>query len=540
MFHHKKSPKYIAIIDLGSNSFNLIIARNFGLSRPVIKRFNITVQLARYLTADNILLPEGIERCCNALAAIQEFISHFGNDIEVRANATYTIRSTKNQEELLTAINKVFPHKIKILTGIEEANTIFKGIALSNPITQPFIAVDIGGGSTEMILSNNLEPEYLTSNNLGCVSFSQKFFSDGKFNAELFNQAYKAACQIFTKELDNPIVHKYLNIAHAVGSSGTIKNTILTVKSNFKDAAKRINHLLAHPEPENPLYDAKLLSSLQQQIKEFADKFGNPEHLTAQNLEYLVQMVLQHNSCAQLCYTGFDPSGREVLAGGLSILRALFNVFKFQKLTYSHSALREGVLFGDQESDIFKHIRLFTVHNLRRKYQIEHKLFNSFYQQALSLVQQDKLLFETYNKQDIANYCTFMLVGSAISDDDFFAHSGYIVKNSNLYGFSDAEIAKIHQFIDCLNNDCAQADQATQQLAVLLRITYNFTFSNLPKLIKQGKVKLAFTYQDNHIETINLYLLDEQVQNAPYIITNVKRLNKMLEKQSIQINVLNG
>ncbi|RIY31692.1 hypothetical protein CJP74_06750 [Psittacicella melopsittaci] len=539
MSTHKKSEtkKYIAVIDMGSNSFNLIIARRFGLSRPVIKRFNITVQLARYLNEENILLPEGIARCCKALKSMQEFISHFKDDIEVRANATYTIRSTVNKDQLLAEIAKVFPHKVNILTGEEEARTIFKGIALSNPITDDFIAVDIGGGSTEIILSRNLEPQYLTSKNLGCVSFTQKYFKDGAISKDLFDQAYEAACKIFNTELDNPTVRNYLGCKTAVGSSGTIKNTLLRVKTGLKEVEKRVTALLEKPETEKSIYNRELLVKLAEKVKVFSAKYNGQNYLNAQSLDDLLELILAHQNASQLVYHGFDASGRLVLVGGLAILKALFTVFRFEKLTYSESALREGVLYLDQDSNIFKQIRVLTVHNLRRKFQLENKQFNDFHRQALSIIKQDKYLQQNMSYQDVTNYCVFMLVGISINDDNFTQHSNYILKNTPLYGFNGEQIANIHKFADALVATSHDFAEPMHRLALLMELAYQFTFSSFYKLIKQNLLRVGFNYTDGIIDKLIINVADSVKNDNPYLEENFARLTKVLDKYNLAIEI---
>ncbi|RIY32271.1 Ppx/GppA phosphatase family protein [Psittacicella gerlachiana] len=537
--HHKSAAKYIAVIDLGSNSFNLIIARRFGLSRPIIKRFNITVQLARYLTQDNILLPEGITRCCNALKSIQEFISHFGNDIEVRANATYTIRSTVNKSELLNEIAKVFPHKINILSGIEEARTIFQGIALSNPIADPFIAVDIGGGSTEIILSHDLKPQFLTSKNLGCVSFTQKFFANGIISKEQFTQAYDSACEIFAQELDNDIVPNYIGCEIAVGSSGTIKNTLLRVKNGLKDVEKRLTNLLDTPHTNHDLYNAELINELLEQVKAFRIKYTGQDFLTEESLDDLLALILKHTSASQLVYHGFDASGRLVLVGGLAILKALFTTFKFKKLSYSDSALREGVLYADKGGDLFKQIRILTINNLRRKFQLENKQFNSFHRQAVALIQKDKFLQQNFSYQDIFNYCVFMLVGTSISDEDFVNHSKYILDHTTLYGFAQQEKEQIFKFTQALVSNSCNFNDHISRLALLMELAYQFTFSTFNNLLKEGLINIDFSHTDGTIDKLIVNIKSDTNQNNPYIANNFTRISKILDKYNLNIEINN-
>lgn len=532
------APKHIAVIDMGSNSFNLIIARKFGLSRPVIKRFNITVQLARYLTADNILLPEGIQRCCNALKSIQEFISYFGDNIEVRANATYTIRSTVNKEELLSAIAKVFPYKINILSGEQEAKNIFHGIALSNPITEKFLACDIGGGSTEIICSDNLEPKFLTSKNLGCVSFSQKYVQNGIISREIFTNAFNDACAIFEQEAIKQEVKPFLGLQQAVGSSGTIKNALLAIKHSFKDVEKQVTQLLTTPELDNPLYDKTLLEKIKDKLAIYRSKYPEPiNYLTLDRLEYLIEMVLLHKSSAQLVYNGFDVAGREVIVGGLSILKALFTVFKFKKLTYSDSALREGILYGDLSSDIFKQIKVLTVNNLRRKFLLENKLFNDFYRQALTIVQKDKLLHESFNSYDIKNFCVFMLVGTAINDDNFERHSNYILNNTNLYGFSYNEITQINQFLELLINPNSSDNELISRLSLLMEVAYHFTFSCFHELIKSEAIKVEFCYFNGKINRLNFVANKDVIEQHLFLTDNFIRIRKILAKHGLDLAI---
>lgn len=507
--------KYLAIVDLGSNSFNLIIAKREPLFFTIIKRFNITVQLARYLDEQGNISQEGIDKCVKSLEILNEHLKIFAHSIEVRANATYTIRRAENRDELLKAAFAAFPYKINVISGEQEALNIFKGISLSYPILEKFIALDIGGGSTEIIFSEDLKPQFCTSQNLGCVSFSKEFFTDGVISPEAYDRALARALEFF-----QPLTFKakelgFYGVETAVGSSGTVKTCLSLIKNQFQETERHLIQIVESTgvDPE----ELKIAQGLIPLIRKFAERTKN-NFIDLPSIELLASMIKQYSSTKTLIKHGFDLNGREVLIGGLAILHGLFLAFGFQRLHYSDTALREGVLYADFSEQEIYNIRSAVIADLRRKYNIDDNLVEDFSKQLYAISVAN---FLPFSKHEIIDFSLFTLFGLYIGEEKFVRNSLYIMKNTALYGFSEDEKTNLENFLNNqVNPSLNKGSSNICKLALGAYLTNHFIGTNIYKYVadKQLTINLLNSYTAEFI--IPQALLDQD----PNVDLILKRL----------------
>ena len=182
----------VAAVDLGSNSFHMVIARVVDGHLHVVDRMRERVQLASGLTEEGI----GSDAEARALACLERFgqrLNGMSRD-RVRAVGTNTFRKAKNKRAFLRRCETVLGHDIEVIPGREEARILFRGVAHDLPaIEGRRLVVDIGGGSTECILGAGEEPQRTDSLQMGCVAYSERFFPDGKLSRERFKKASVAA-----------------------------------------------------------------------------------------------------------------------------------------------------------------------------------------------------------------------------------------------------------------------------------------------------------------------------------------------------------
>ncbi|MFT5082700.1 MAG: exopolyphosphatase/guanosine-5'-triphosphate,3'-diphosphate pyrophosphatase, partial [Lentisphaeria bacterium] len=212
---------YFAAIDLGSNSFHMLIVRINETKIEIVDREKEMVQIARGLQPDGTLDAEARDR---ALQCLQRFSERL-RDIpkrQVRAVGTKTLRTARQSRAFLKAAEKAIGVPIDIISGYEEARLVYAG--LSNTVTSDGghrLVIDIGGGSTELVIGKDCDPMVLESLPLGCVSFSERYIlNSGGVTAKNMRRAYLAACS----ELEN-IRKIYLKKGWeiAYGTSGTMK-----------------------------------------------------------------------------------------------------------------------------------------------------------------------------------------------------------------------------------------------------------------------------------------------------------------------------
>ncbi|MAI65755.1 MAG: exopolyphosphatase, partial [Alteromonas sp.] len=169
----------VAALDIGSNSFHLVVARIVADSVQILHRVKQKVRLADGLDDDDILSDEAIARGLSMLKVIAESLKGFEPD-SVRIVATHTLRKARNARHFIKAAKEVLPYPIEVISGVEEARLIYSGVAHTNHADGQQLVVDIGGGSTEFVIGKGFTPLLCRSLQMGCVSYTQRFFSTGE------------------------------------------------------------------------------------------------------------------------------------------------------------------------------------------------------------------------------------------------------------------------------------------------------------------------------------------------------------------------
>ena len=188
------SPKNIAAIDLGSNSFHMVVAKVVGQELQLVSRHKQRVRLGAGLDEQSNLSNTAIDRGLECLSMFAERIQGF--EVEnVRIAATHTLRQANNAHIFIQRAREVLPFPIEVIPGEEEARLIYLGVAHTQPESDSKLVIDIGGGSTELIIGKGFEAKLVNSKQMGCVSFTQSFFSNGKLTTKNFSKAIIAAQQ---------------------------------------------------------------------------------------------------------------------------------------------------------------------------------------------------------------------------------------------------------------------------------------------------------------------------------------------------------
>jgi exopolyphosphatase/guanosine-5'-triphosphate,3'-diphosphate pyrophosphatase len=403
-------PAVLAAVDLGSNSFRMEIGRVAGDRIYTTDAMREPVRLASGLTADKLLTPEAATR---ALATLERFGERLrGMDKrQVRAVATNTLRVARNAPAFLQRAERALGFPIEVIAGREEARLIYFGVAhLLEPGTTRRLVVDIGGGSTELIVGTGYVPEVMESVYVGCVSWSMRFFPGDLYDKAGFKQAELAA-----RRAMEPIAKgiRSRGWSEAIGSSGT----------------------------------ARALADLIEQ-NGFAD-----HGITAEGLDRLRATMLKAGSAADLKLVGLKPDRVPVLAGGLAIMLAAFSEFDLATMSVSDGALRTGVLYDllGRTSDEDK--REATVRDLMRRYEVDEThamavaaLARSLWQGLVdSRLASDSRLLDGAEAGDRVLRWAAMTheIGLTISHNGYHKHSAYILSNADLPGFSRREQAAL-------------------------------------------------------------------------------------------------
>lgn len=392
-------PELIAAVDLGSNSFHMIVGELRHGQLAIIDRIRETVRLAEGLSVNGDLSVEARQRALDCLSRFGERLRDVHAD-NVRAAGTSTIRRAREDTNFLSEAEARLGHPIEVISGIEEARLIYTGVTHSLPPTDGLrLVTDIGGGSTEVILGEGEQPIALESLHMGCVSMTERFFSDGKLTRASFEKARMAA------RLELRPVKAFFrgktNI-EAIGTSGTILSTELVAR-----------------------------------------ELGLSERgITLGTIEALIDRVLTFDTISELTLTGLTENRAQVWPGGLSILAEIFTALRIDEMRISDGALREGLLYDLLGRLQHEDARERTVRSMVSRYQVDEEQANRVGKTAADILAQcfDAWGFKSdLSKKMLAWAACLHEIGIDISHDGYQRHGAYIAEYADMPGFPRAE-----------------------------------------------------------------------------------------------------
>ena len=383
----------LAAIDLGSNSFHMVVARLQNNQPQTIDAIKEMVRLAAGLDERNILSEDKITEALDCL-------SRFGQRIKdlpvqnVSAVGTNTLRKARNSASFLARAEQALGFPISIVAGREEARLVYQGVAHSLAQTEDYrLVIDIGGGSTEFIIGQSYEPIMMESLNMGCVNTTVKWFEDGLINEKRIDGAIIDCRRKLEWISDEYLDHGW---QECIGSSGTIK-TIARILSENYNAGGVIEY---------------------SGLRELADLWAK-----AGNIKHVVLPGLSENRAP-------------VIVGGLCVLIAAFEELQIDAMQASDGALREGLLNDMIETARGHDIRIDTVRDFELRYHIDIAQSARISNTALHMFDQLALDAEEDLRLLLLWACKLHEIGLSISHTNYPDHSGYIVEQSDMPGFS--------------------------------------------------------------------------------------------------------
>ncbi len=392
-------PKTVAVVDLGSNSFHLVLARIINNDVQILLREKIKVRMAKGLNDELMLDDAAIQRGLDTLAIYAHTLDGFHVD-SVKILATYTLRSAINAHAFINQARDIIPYPIEIISGQEEARLIYQGVAHSMHFSKKRLVIDIGGGSTELIIGKGFETLALSSRNVGCVNLTRMYFPDGKISKKQIKKA-----QLHLEQELQPILKQYkgLGWAQCIGTSGT---------------------------------NSALLEIIE------ANGWGTNE-ITLASLEKIKQRMLAFDHFDALTIDGLSEERQPVILSGLLILLTIVKTFKIDTIEYCDKALREGALFEMEERLQHHDIRERSVSSLATRLIVDDEQNQRVQQVGLKLLEQvhDNWPFKTIKESRLFIKWAAILheIGLHINSSGSHNHAAYIVANSPLLGFSQEE-----------------------------------------------------------------------------------------------------
>ncbi|MCK6439111.1 MAG: exopolyphosphatase [Planctomycetes bacterium] len=386
----------VAAVDLGSNSFHMLVARVVDGHFDVIDRMRERVALAEGLDEKRRLKPDACRRALDCLRRFGQRIHNLPHD-RVRCVGTNTLRTARYARPFIAQCEEILGHPIEIIPGKEEARLIYAGVVHSLPeVGGRKLVVDIGGGSTECILGDGLEPLQMDSLQMGCVTFSAQFFKGGMVD----KQAYKEAVVAASSELQS-IRKRYRELSWDVcyGCSGTIRAVDEVLRAN---------------------------------------NWANGSGITAKGIKELAKVLWDAKDLEHLKVDGLSDERAPVIAGGVAILQALFESFGISSMTASAEALREGLIFDIIGRIHHEDVRDRTIQRFVERYHVDLGQAGRVERAALALL--DQLGNWCPARDQARQYLSWAAklheIGLSVSYSGYHKHSSYLVQHSDMPGFS--------------------------------------------------------------------------------------------------------
>ena len=411
----------VAAVDLGSNSFRMLVAQAVntpsGTQLRPLDTLRESVRLAAGLTDNKILGNDAYQRGLTAIRRFGERIRGF-DPANVRAVATNTLRVAKNSQQFIEDAQGALGFPIEVIAGVEEARLIYIGAAHEVPAVQGNrLVVDIGGGSTEFIIGKGYEPRLMESLYIGCVSHSMRFFPKGNIDGHAFKEAELAA----RREIQ-VISGAYLKSGwkQVIGSSGTARALAELISQN---------DLNGHG-------DGLTMGRLS----------GGSGLITREGLRSLKKHLLKYEHVSQVQLLGLKDDRRTVWPGGLAIMLAVFDELGIESMEVTDAALRVGVLYDLLGRSQHHDMRYVTVEQFMQRYTVDRDQATRVGRLAADFLAQLPKPDGENRPDNIALLqwaANLHEIGLSISHNGYHKHSAYIAGNADMPGFSKNDQARL-------------------------------------------------------------------------------------------------
>ncbi|OOE98753.1 guanosine-5'-triphosphate,3'-diphosphate diphosphatase [Salinivibrio sp. IB643] len=428
------TPTLYAAIDLGSNSFHMLVVRQVAGSVQTLAKIKRKVRLAAGMDNQQQLSDEAMQRGWDCLALFAERLQDFNTD-HIRVVATAALRRASNADAFLAKANTLLGYPIEIISGEEEARTIYQGVAHTSGGPGKRLVVDIGGASTELIIGEQFEPTLLQSLNMGCVTFLEDYFADRVLNQAAFEKAIAGAKAELT-----PLIAQYRELGWdcCVGASGTV-----------------------------------------QALQEIMVTQGMDEVITLEKLHRLRDQAIACGQMDALDIEGLTLERALVFPSGLSILIAIFECLEVTRMTLAGGALREGLVYEMMTAMRHSDIRARTIASIQSRYQLDEDHGINVAATALELLHQCPASWIPEPEAGSLLHAAACVheIGLSIGFKHDGDHAAYLITHLDLPGFTRAQkqlVATLLRYyreqLVCIDGQHALSTTSANRLLRLLRV----------------------------------------------------------------------
>jgi exopolyphosphatase / guanosine-5'-triphosphate,3'-diphosphate pyrophosphatase len=391
----------VAAVDLGSNSFHMIVARINDGHMQVVDRLKEMVRLGEGLTESSLMDPEVAERALACLERFGQRLREFPIG-SVRAVGTNTLRQLRPEARFVEQAEVALGHPIEVIAGREEARLIYLGVAhglAAGPERR--LVVDIGGGSTEIIVGQGFSPRLRESLHMGCVSMTRRYFADGRMTAKTMQKAELAGALEVRPVRE---LFRKAGWSKAVGSSGTVKSIAAVVSGEG-----------------------------------WAE-----DGISAESLTRLRDALVDCGKASSLSLRGLTEDRKPVFAGGVAVLHSVFESLGIQHMQVSDYALREGLVYEMMGRSRHEDVRERTIATLQRQFRIDQEHGKRVRATAMALYRQvmgSWSLGQASNPMMLSWAARLHEIGLMVSHSQYQKHGAYLLANADLAGFTRQEQA---------------------------------------------------------------------------------------------------
>lgn len=486
----------LAAVDMGTNSFHIVIAEMVhGQIRP-LDRISEKVRLGKYLDENRYLTEEGQAIALETLRRFAQRIKHVPKDRR-RVVGTSALRTAKNVRDFIIEAEKILECRVDIIAGREEARLIYLGVAHTLSDNGKRLVIDIGGGSTELILGKKFKPILMESLDMGCLNFQQRFFPGGQITREGFEKAELAARQ---EILNIESIYKKKGWDEVVGSSGTIRA-----------------------------------------LEQVAISTGLcKEGVTVDALTSLKEQTLTYNNAKELDFSGLREDRKYIFPSGLALVSALYKEFNIKLMHYSDGALREGLLYDILGRIEHEDVRFRTINVLQKNYDIDVKHANHVKSTALELFDQVKKDLSLEGDGYLLEWTALIHeIGLFVSHNQYHQHGAYLILHCDLPGFSRREQEAMSLIIQShrkkINLDVSACQSVLDRttifyLSLLLRLSVLLNHSRHAFPSKALKIKL-------NSNSMELKFKKGWLEKHPLMIYDLEQEKSYLENEGIELKI---
>lgn len=392
-------PDVLAAVDLGSNSFHMVVARYSHGQLTIVDRLREMVRLAAGLDENGRLSKEATDRALGALARFGQRLRDMKAE-GVRVVGTNTLRKARRKQGFLERARETLGHPIEIISGIEEARLIYAGVSHTMPLEPGRrLVVDIGGGSTECIIGEGHDPRILESLYMGCVALSSEHFPDGRMAAKRFERAV-VACEVELEPIQVPF--RGIGWENAIGSSGSVR---------------AVGEAIRELDPA-------------------------AQHITREGLAELADHLVRAGNVKSSGLAAINEERGPVFPGGLAILTAIFNALEVDSMRVADGALREGLLYDMVGRFTDEDARVRSVRSMAARFHVDGAQGERVEATVIDFLRQVEAgwdLGEPLAEEALRWAARLHEIGLDISHSSHHKHAAYLLEHADLPGFPREE-----------------------------------------------------------------------------------------------------